>query len=213
MVDRVVAVAERLDTPAQGLTVDGPDGRDCRGHVLLVLGQDLQLVERNGGTVELAAESVELLPRADHQRGVFVARQSRVFGRRIGGVDPSDIQGVGREQSPVNEVVAVVYFVQFTLLRADLVLKEPVFEDQLRIFAQDAVHFRRVEDICEDDIDDRYCDEDDEDFANDTVGAQAERDRDHLMSGRNHLTGQGVGIERLLFSCHDLKNSLEVMQN
>ena len=63
------------------------------------------------------------------------------------------------------------------------------------------------------DIDDRYCDEDDEDFANDTVGAQAERDRDHLMSGRNHLTGQGVGIERLLFSCHDLKNSLEVMQN
>ena len=35
----------------------------------------------------------------------------------------------------------------------------------------------------------------------------------HLMSGRNHLTGQGVGIERLLFSCHDLKNSLEVMQN
>lgn len=213
VVDRVVAVAERLDTPAQGLTVDGPDGRDCRGHVLLVLGQDLQLVERNGGTVELAAESVELLPRADHQRGVFVARQSRVFGRRIGGVDPSDIQGVGREQSPVNEVVAVVYFVQFTLLRADLVLKEPVFEDQLRIFAQDAVHFRRVEDICEDDIDDRYCDEDDEDFANDTVGAQAERDRDHLMSGRNHLTGQGVGIERLLFSCHDLKNSLEVMQN
>ena len=174
--------------------------------------------EREPDVVEDGCAEPHQYVKRDADRLLFGRARCGVFdrsagGRRIGGVDASDIQGVGREQSPVNEVVAVVYFVQFALLRADLVLKEPVFEDQLRIFAQDAVHFRRVEDIREDDVDDRYCDEDDEDFANDTVGAQAERDRDHLMSGRNHLTGQGVGIERLLFSCHDLKNSLEVMQN
>ena len=87
-VDRVAAHAEGADTVAQLVAGDRPRGGDRRGEFLLVLGQDLQLVERDGLQVELPCQRIHLLPCADHQRRVAVVGHGAVL---FAGVNPMSI--------------------------------------------------------------------------------------------------------------------------
>ena len=191
----------------QRRTVDGPDGRNRRRHLLLVLREGLQFVERHRFEVERAGQRVELPPRADHQRGVVVVEQRGVFGVGVGLPDAFDRHRVGREERTVDVVVAVAYFVHVALRRADAVLQDAVFDHQIAVLADDAVHLRGVEEVGEEYVGDRDENEADEYLADQTVGAQAERGGDHVARQCLRLVRQRVCIRSLPFLPHRGKNS------
>ncbi len=165
---------------AQGFAIDGPERRHGGRQLFLVVGEPLQLVERHRCEVELPGEGVELPPRADHQGGEFVLGHRGVLRRRVGLPHLGDRERIGGEERTVDVVVAVADLVEPALRRADAVLQDAVFDNQLAVVAVDAVHLRRVEEIGEDDVGDRYEDEPHQNLADEAVGPQPERRGDHL---------------------------------
>ena len=86
-------------------------------------------------------------------------------------------------------------FVEPPLRRADAVLQDAVAHHQFLVVAVDAQHLGREEEIGKQHVGDRDQDETDEDFADQAVGAQAERYGHHLLRGRDDLVGKLVQIE------------------
>ena len=198
---------------AQRRAVDGPDGRYGGRHLALVVGEGLQLVERDRFEIERAGQRIELPPGALHQRRVGVALQRSVFLVGIGRVDPVDGQRVGRKERAVDEVVAVADVVHLALRCADAVLEDAVFDDEVPVFADDAVHLGRIEKGGEDHVGERHEDESDQDPADEPVGAQAERGRDDLA--REHLRfayQSRLLVRRLFFLCHPEKTPWPMVQ-
>lgn len=203
----------------QRLAVDGPDGRNGGRHLLLVLRELLQLVERYRLGVERAGQAVDVHPRADHQRRVVVVGHRGVFRGGVGFGDALDGERVGGEERAVDVVVAFVDFVDLALCRADSVLENAVAEHQFAVGARDAVHLGRIEEVGEEHVGDGDEDESDEHLAQQPVGPQPEGGRHHLarndlrlMRKELRLVCEGLGIEYLLFSCHDLKNWVAMVQ-
>ncbi len=187
----------------EACAVDGPDGRNGGRHLLLVAGQRLQLVERHRLEIEFAREGVELLPRADHQRGVLVAREGCVFLVGIGHGGAVRRGAVGGEERTVDVVVAVADLLHAGPGRADALLQDAVAELQLAVFAVDAVHLRGVEKRGEDEVGQRHDDESRDDAAQQPVRAQAEGDAGRLRGlGRPLRPRRGLCIRRIRFLFH-----------
>ena len=191
-VDRVAAHAEGADTVAQLVAVDRPRGGDRRGEFLLVLGQDLQLVERDGLQVELPCQRIHLLPCADHQRRVAVVGHGAVLFAGVFRVDAVERERVGREERAVDRLVAVADLGDLALGGLQPVLHDAVLHHQLAVRTVDAVHLRRIEEIGKEDVGHRDEDESDEYFAQQAVGTQPERSRDNFV-------GKGLRIESVFF--------------
>ena len=216
-------VAPRVEGPdmvvVQRLAVYGPDRRHGGRELLLVLREGLELVHRDRLEVERAGQGVELLPRPDHQRGVFVVGQRGVFRVRIGVPDPGDRERIGGEERAVDVVVAEADLVELLLRRADAVLQDPVLDHRLAVLAQDAVHLGRVEEVREDDIGDRDEDEAQDDLADQPVCLQLEGHRHDVvrqcLSLVRELFGacpNCVGSESVRFFPHRGKISFVKMQ-
>ena len=187
-------------------TVDGPDGRNRRRHLLLVHRERLQFVERHRFEVEHAGQCVELFPGADHQRGVVVLGQRGVFGVGVGLPHPVDGHRVGREERTVDVIVAVADFIHAPLRGAYAFLQDAVFDYQVAVLADDAVHLRGVEKVREEHVGNRNEDETDEYLADKAVGTQAERGGDHVVRQRLRFMRQRLRVESLPFLLHPGKN-------
>lgn len=144
-------------------------------HTLLVLGENLQFVERQRFGVGLPRQRIEFHPCRCHQRGVLVVLQVGVFGIGVRFVDSVYSHRICREQSAVDISVAMLYLVEFALQGTYAVLHYVVLDFQFAVLAADNRHFRSEREIRECRVEQRYGYESEQQFAQQAVtdGASA----------------------------------------